>query len=113
MKKAVTFALFSVFTLAAAAAHADSGSTITGSRGNGPDAERHARRAALIAERKANPSSDGESTRRSKGGESKMSKFWKNEAERSGVSQWKLPSMNPGGFFKEQDRKYKERKAAK
>lgn len=112
MKKTIVFALFSAFTFAAANGYCDAG-VVTGSRATGPEADRHAHRAELIAKRKANSASDSETTRPRPTGESKVAKFWKNEAERSGVSQWKAPSLNPLPFFKEQDRKYKERKAAK
>ena len=110
MKKIAMFVLVSAFMLVAANGRCES--TITGSKGNGPEAERHAHRAALIAARRANPSAESESTRKAATGESKASKFWKNEAERSGVSGWKAPAINPTGWFKEQDRKYKERKTA-
>ena len=50
---------------------------------------------------------------------SKMSDFWKKEGERSGMSQWNaskagdfFKNLNPAPFFQEQDKKYKERKAA-
>lgn len=109
MKKTAMFVLFSAFTLVAANGYCDSGTTITGSRGNGPDAERHAHRAALIAEHKKYPKKESGAAA---GEESKASKFWKNEAERSGVANWKAPNLNPSGWFQEQDRRYKERKAA-
>lgn len=108
MKKTVVLALFSAFTFVAANGHCDSGAATAGSRSNGPDAGRHAHRARLIAERKANPPSASSSAE----GESKVSKFWKNEAERSGVSNWKVPSLNPMPWLRDQERRYEERKAA-
>ncbi|GEM_PF-6140026 len=112
MKKVALLVLFSAFTLVAANGYCDSGAAQTGSRTNGPDAARHAHRAELIARNKENPKafSGGAAAQ---GSESKASKFWKNEADRSGVSGWKAPAINPVGWLQEQDRKYKERKAAK
>ena len=105
MKKAAMFALFSAFMLVAVNGRCDTAAA--GCWTTGPDAARHAHRAELIAEHKANPKSSSAST----ANETHVSKFWKNEAERSGVSGWKAPGFNPTGWFKEQDRKYKERKA--
>jgi hypothetical protein len=111
MKKVALFTLFSAFMFAAANGYCDAG-TVTGSQANGPDAARHAHRAELIAQHKDNPKAFSGGAA-SAAGESKVSKFWKNEGERSGVSGWKAPAMHPIGWLKEQDRKYKERKAAK
>jgi hypothetical protein len=112
MKKAVVFALFSAFALVAATGHCDTGAVATGSTGNGPESGRHAHRDEMIAQRKAS-GSNAEVTRKPSNGDSKAAKFWKNEGERSGVSGWKAPNLNPLPYFKEQDRKFKERKAAK
>jgi hypothetical protein len=110
MKKTALFTLFSAFTLVAASGYCDTGVTTTGTAISGPDAARHAHRAEMIAEHKKYPAKEksGSGT----GEETKMSKFWKNEGERSGVNKWSVPSLNPVPWFKEQDRKYKERKAA-
>ncbi len=109
MKKIITFSIIAILA-AAPAVHARAV--------EGPDAARHARRAELIAERRAQGPA-AESTRAAKpAGDSKMAKFWKNEGERSGLGDSGsrmgnfFRSLNPGPFLRNQEKRYEERKAA-
>ena len=77
----------------------------------GPDAARYLHRQEVAAARKARGPHIVSPA------EEKRAAFWKNEGERSGMSHWSsgasniLHSLNPVPFLKEQDRRYKERKA--
>ncbi|HTL70930.1 MAG TPA: hypothetical protein VL404_06535 [Candidatus Eisenbacteria bacterium] len=108
MNKSVTFAILVSFLAVPAFA---------AQTAVGPDAARQAHRAQLIEERRAR-GPEAERTKKPAGEESKMSKFWKNEGERSGLGNTGsragsfLRNLNPVPFFAEQDRRYKERQAS-
>ena len=106
MKKQLALAV--IFTLSAAPAFARAV--------EGPDAARYAHRAQEIEERRAHgPEAEKAGAPKE---ETKMSKFWKNEGERSGLGNSGnrvgtfFGNLNPVPFFSEQDKRYKERQTA-
>lgn len=109
MKKTITIAV--LLGLACATAYADTAAVM------GPDSMRQMHRQELIAERKAKGDMPMKTAPAQEG--NKEPGFWQKEGERSGMNRWSIGgagnfvrSLNPVPFFQEQDKKYKERKAA-